>query len=207
MKNTGAIPNGHFLLELPPDAKKRKLDDNNIDPAHIVPSETEENVLVHMPLVGLKPGTVKLLVLQGRKIRLVNTGENESMELSVGTILAGFGRGKWIVKEESYDEEKDILYSLSGYQEKVLHGADLLELLDVVNEKRTTNPDCRIAYHDITPIPPSGSLPLGAFKLDVTVEIAFRPLSDVDGPATAKGHLQTRLASTIPVNAWQGEVQ
>ena len=187
-----------------PDAKKKKLDDNNIDPAHIVPSGTDENVLVDMSLVGLKAGTGKLLVLQGHKIRLVNTGENESMELSVGTILAGFGRGKWIVKEDGYDEEKDILYSLSGYEEKVLHGTDLLELLDVVNQKRTTNPDCRVAYHDMTPIPPSGSLPLGAFKLDVTKELAFRPLTDVERPEAAKGHLQTRLASTIPVNAWDG---
>ena len=54
----------------------------------------------------------------------------------------------------------------------------------------------------MTPIPPSGSLPLGAFKLDVTKELAFRPLADVD--SEAKGHLQTRLASTIPVNAWHG---
>ena len=123
--------------------------------------------------------------------------------MNLGTILAGFGRGKWIVKEDGYNEETDILYSLSGYEEKVLHGTDLLELLDVVNEKRTTNPDCRVAYHDMTPIPPSDSLPLGAFKLDVTKEIAFRPLTDVEGPA-AKGHLQTRLASTIPVNAWDG---
>ena len=180
------------------------MDDNNIDPAHIVPSGTDENVLVDMSLVGLKAGTGKLLVLQGHKIRLVNTGENESMELSVGTILAGFGRGKWLQKEDGYKEETDILYSLSGYQEKVLHGADLLELLDVVNQKRTTNPDCRVAYHDMTPIPPSGSLPLGAFKLDVTKEIAFRPLTDVERPEAAKGHLQTRLASTIPVNAWDG---
>ena len=58
----------------------------------------------------------------------------------------------------------------------------------------------------MTPIPPSASLPLGAFNLDVTKEIAFRPLTDVDGPAAAKGHLQTRLASTagFPVNAWDG---
>ena len=55
----------------------------------------------------------------------------------------------------------------------------------------------------MTPVPHSESLPLGAFKLDVTVELAFRPLADVEGPG-AKGHLQTRLASTIPVNAWQG---
>ena len=89
-----------------------------------------------MSLVGLKAGTGKLLVLQGHKIRLVNTNENVSMELSAGTILAGFGRGKWIQKEAGFNEDTDILYSLSGYQEKVLHGVDLLELLDVVNEKK-----------------------------------------------------------------------
>ena len=45
-------------------------------------------------------------------------------------------------------------------------------------------------------------MPIGAFKLDTNVEIAFRP--NIDPEVTAKQHLQTRLAGTMPTDVWLG---
>ena len=81
----------------------------------------------------------------------------------------------------------------------MLTGTDLVSLLDVVNMRRKTHPDCRVAYHDVMP---HAEGPAGAFSLAVVSQIAFRPQPPAaDAPPA---HLQTRVAATVPVSAWDG---
>ena len=83
-------------------------------------------------------------------------------------MLAGFGRGKWAVKDDKFDEETMLHYQLSDSSEDVLsNGQDLAPLLDVVLEKQESVPDCRIAYFDIVP---KGEGPAGSFTLAQTTE-------------------------------------
>ena len=81
----------------------------------------------------------------------------------------------------------------------VLHGPQLVELLDVVNEKRKTQPDCRVAYHDLVPLAEG---PAGAFGLKHTVGVVFNPQAQTADANPAA--LQTRLAATVPAQAWKG---
>lgn len=151
------------------DNKKQKT---AVDPTHIIEA-TGTSPLLEVPLVGLKSGTGQLLILSQNKMQLMNTSDQDPLVVAMGTVIAGFGRGRWKQQAADHDPEKDILYKLANYDDLVLNGTDALPILEVVNEKRKTLPDCRVAYHDIVPLAPNDGLPVGAFKLVPTVNIVF----------------------------------
>ncbi len=182
-------------------AKKKQR--TAVSPAHIIETEKDVSPLLEVPLVGLKSGTGKLIILNQNRMQMVNTSDQDPLVVATGTVIAGFGRGRWKAKTADHDPEKEVLYKLEHYEDLVLNGTDAVPILDVVNEKRKTLPDCRVAYHDIVPLAPNDGLPVGAFKLAPTVEVAFQPQTQpADG--SAPGHLQTRVAATCPISAWKG---
>lgn len=164
-----------------------------------MPTDNDRAPLTEVSLVSTKGALGKLAIFHHNKMHLVNTSDEEPLVASRGTILAGFGRGKWATISGDIDDSKQLRYKLSSHDDVVLSGTDLVPLLDIVNERRKTHPDCRVAYHDIVP---QGTGPAGAFGLALTVELSFNPQPpSADAPA---GHLQTRVAATVPLAAWQG---
>ena len=177
-------------------AKKAKVE---VDPSHVVPIDNERVPLMEVPLVSTKNSVGKLLLFAQNKMHLANTSVEEPLVVSRGTLLAGFGRGKWSSDSGDIDESKQLPYKLANHDDAVLNGTQFVTLLEIVNERRKTHPDCRVAYHDIVP---QGDGPPGAFSLAKTVNLVFSPQPpSADAPA---GHLQTRVAATVPVSAWNG---
>ena len=81
----------------------------------------------------------------------------------------------------------------------MLTGTDLVSLLVTLSTKGGRRTRCRVAYHDVVP---QAEGPAGAFSLAVVSQIAFRPQPPAaDAPPA---HLQTRVAATVPVSAWDG---
>ena len=161
---------------------------------HMVPSERGCVPLTDYPLASAKNGNGKVAIFSQNRMHLVNTSEEEPLVVSRGTLLAGFGRGKW---EQTTDEteSKQILYTLTDHTQLVLTGNDLVSLHDVVNERRKTNLNCLVAYRDLVP---QAEGPAGAFSLAVVTQIAFRPQPTAEDAPPA--HLQTRVAATIRVS-------
>ena len=164
--------------------------------AHIVPnSESTEAPLLVVPLVGVTSGKGSLNVYGQNKMRLVNESDSDPLVVRRGMMLAGFGRGKWAVKDDKFNEETMLLYRLSDSSDDVLsNGQDVAPVLDIALEKRKTMPDCRVAFFDIVP---KGDGPAGSFALVPTAEVVFIPSIQAGNEAT--GHLQTRMAAQIPM--------
>ena len=140
-----------------------------------------------------------LRIFLHNKMQIANTSNDEELVVPRGALLAGFGRGKWEAATGAIDESKQIQFTLESHSDMVLHGPQLVELLDVVNEKRKTQPDCRVAYHDLVPLAEG---PAGAFGLKQTVGVVFNPQAQTADANPAA--LQTRLAATVPAQAWKG---
>ena len=134
------------------------------------------------------------------KMVLVNTSESDPLVVPRGTLVAGFGKGKWERCSGESDDTKQTPYKLSHHDDLVLSGSDLIPLLDVVNERRKTHPDCRVSYHELAP---QGEGPPGGFALQKTVDVLFTPQPPSAGEQPA-ANLQTRVAATAPLPAWSG---
>ena len=106
--------------------------------AQIVPnSESTEAPLLVVPLVGVTSGKGSLNVYGQNKMRLVNESDSDPLVVRRGMMLAGFGRGKWGMKDDNFNEETMLLYQLSdSYDEVLSNGLDLAPMLDIVLEKQ-----------------------------------------------------------------------
>ncbi len=179
--------------------KKAKL----TDPAHLTPVDPQGPApFLEVPLVSVKhSGKVSLCIHAGNKMSLVNDADDQ-LVVTAGTTFAGFGTGKWQVKTGESDREKQLLYQLGGYEDVVLSNGQLCTLLEVVNARRKTHPDCKVSYHDIVPL---ASGPPGAFGLERTNDIMFVPKAgDLPEGGAGGTHLQTRVGALCPVSAWEG---
>ena len=109
--------------------------------AHIVEnSESTEPPLLVVPLVGVTSGKGSLNLYGQNKMRLVNESDSETLVVRRGMMLAGFGRGKWGVKDDNFNEDTMLHYQLSDSPDDVLsNGQDLIPLLDIVLEKQKNN--------------------------------------------------------------------
>ena len=97
-------------------------------------------------------------------------------ECPFGCLLAGFGKGKWEAAKETEDQTKLRLpYQLDGYSDYVVFENKVTTLLVLVNKRRESAPDVKIAYHDLEP---DATGPPGAFKLVRTHKINFVPLQN-----------------------------
>ncbi len=84
------------------------------DPQHIEPINAEAPAaFLEVPLVSLKGSQVKLAIRTQNKMQLVNTAEDQ-LVVPAGTMLAGFGKGKWQLKSGDIDSDKQLLYKLGG---------------------------------------------------------------------------------------------
>ena len=130
------------------------------------------------------------------------------VECPFGCLLAGFGKGKWEAAKETEDETKLRLpYQLDGYSDYVVFENKVTTLLVLVNKRRESAPDVKIAHHDLEP---DATGPPGAFKLVRTHKINFVPLQnefntekeDAKPPAA----LQTSVGGMVPREAWTTEL-
>ncbi len=148
--------------------KKPKVDNDYI----VITEEVGGGAtLMEVPIVSVKvrgAGELKLTVKMQNKLHISNSTEQEA-HLIPGTLLAGFGKGKWQVKSGDYDENKQLLYTLQdGHAEKVVFNGKLMTLLEVVNQRRATSPaTATVNYHEMKPLadgPPGYSVITASYR-------------------------------------------
>lgn len=186
----------------PPAQKRRRIAEaaTAVAADHMIPKTESDGIpLLVVPLVGLASGKGSLNVYGKNKMQIVSESDTEPLVVRRGMMLAGFGRGKWNMKNDEFDGETMLQYEMTGSDDEVLIGQDLTTLLDIIIEKQKSKPDCRMAYFDIVP---KGDGPTGSFTLVSTSDIVFVPVPASTKDATA-GHLQTRVAAQIPIPIWR----
>ena len=131
------------------------------------------------------------------------------VQVPAGTLLAGFGRGRWERAPEGGDLGKKISYGLSDYNTDVILEGKIAKLIDVVNTRRQKDPTCKVAYHDMRPIADG---PPGAFSVTRTHHVVFSPGGPEEGEGGEEGAedgakkppavLQASAAITAPPLQW-----
>ena len=150
--------------------------------------------------------------LPQNKVYIANP-TSDTVACPFGCLVAGFGKGKWEVDNEKTDgqagdgeENLHVPYNLKDHAEFVIMYSKMTTLLDVVNIRRESVPDVKIAYHDIEP---EAAGPPGAFKLTCTNKIKFVPQAkeqDVDKANNKPpAMLQTTAGTMLPLEAWNTE--
>ena len=90
-----------------PSKNRRVEQTREVDASHCVPNSEEVPLLV-VPLVGVTSGKGNLNVYAQNKMRLVNDSDSEPLVVRRGMMLAGFGRGKWGVKDENCSDDSSV---------------------------------------------------------------------------------------------------
>ena len=93
---------------------------------------------------------LKKLVLKfgmNNKAVLVNEG-SEKASIKAGTALCGFGRTTWVSLKPSEELRKeDLLVEFSSGADMVMFKDKLQSLQEVIEKKRSNNPQCKVLYH------------------------------------------------------------
>ena len=122
--------------------------------------------------------------------------------------------GRWTTRSRTNQLETDkmntrnlhIPYKLAAHEEHAMLDNKMATLLEVVNARRESVPDVRIADHDLEP---DAAGPPGAFKLACTNKLKFVP--QVRDPDAEKANekppamLQTTAGTMLPLEAWNTE--
>ena len=172
--------------------KSRKVNPDSIRLTENLPALTE---LAAVPLnqKGQQGLTMKLHT--GNTIWLVNDSKGEIC-LPEGALLAGFGKGRFKLDVEDNIIDKAYLFDIGSQDTLVWHGNKLQTVLEVVLERRKTDPNCGVAYHELTEAS-SGSV--GSFSLTRKHNVYFLP-----EPGSAEKPSQMSVATMIPKEKWTG---
>ena len=144
-----------------------------------------------------------LSVRAGHEVYIVNTSSDSSSSWQAGSTIAGFGKGEWKTTARvdgnvaAYDDTKEFLFALQSSNDNVMLGNVLKTIRQVVEERRSTNPDVKINYHKINETPQENDP--GAFGLDRLNDIFFVP-SVSDDPKASVG--QSAVARIVPIGSW-----
>lgn len=122
---------------------------------------------------GKKSGAkCHLMITIGKKIFLVNSGQCD-LELSSGTIVAGYWKGSW-QKGETEAREADVPFHLKDATDLVLMDGKVRSVGQILKDKRAISPlEVKILYHDMqdTPRPEDSA----HFTLTLKTTVLFRP--------------------------------
>lgn len=118
-----------------------------------------------------------------------------------GHVLLAFGKTTWkALKDDGSNlQAHELLYSLSDSATLVLHNNQLVTLLEVVEERRRSNPNCKVAYHKLVEQHDRGP---GAFTLEVTSKVVAC-YTAVDGGDEKKNITQQNAAACLANNFWE----
>jgi hypothetical protein len=180
-----------------PAKKRRVVADRVIEEQHMVGGDN----LFKTPLVsgiGKDYSQVFLVVKPQHRIYIVNKSDGE-VELLEGMLVAGFGKGRFKFKEQEPDAnpETHVPFLLADSETKVLFGGGLRTLKELREEKRKTEGNPQICYHNMEEVPGGD---IGAFKLSPTHEVLF---SLLDQEVGGKELLVNRVAAMIPTSFWK----
>ena len=175
--------------------KRPKIDDSNIVSEEMAGTQLlKYNLNVKIP--GQASAPVSLTVVVGYGITITN-GSAHEITLVAGTILMGFGKGKWQLQPTTKDgSPEDIQFELASSTTDVHQNNKLAPLAEVVKERRKTEPTCAVSYHDLTESPNGG---VGDFEISPRVSVFFAP-----DPGQEK--TMGAAASSIPTSTWADAV-
>jgi hypothetical protein len=186
-----------------PEEPKEKKAKQSPEAETIAKNSLQGQVLKEIALNNFRNIGHVLSVRAGHEMYIVNTSSDSTSSWQAGSTIAGFGKGEWKTKARvdgqvaAYDDTKEFLFTLESSNDNVMLGNVLKTLRQVVEEKRSTNPDVKICYHKINDTP-QGSDP-GAFGLDRSNDIFFVPSVSADSTPSVG---QSAVARIVPIGSW-----
>ena len=60
-----------------------------------------------------------------------------------GTMVAGFGKGKWVRGDEAKDADRNLLFHVTSDQDEVLFNGAMVSLRQLIMEQRKKDPEAR----------------------------------------------------------------
>lgn len=118
-----------------------------------------------------------------------------------GHLLLAFGKTTWkALKDDAQGlENNELLYQLMDSSTLVFHNNSLVTLLEVMEERRKTNPACKVAYHTVVEDPALGP---GAFRLELVSKVVATFTAGVDDGEEKKPVTQHNAATHLPGKFW-----
>ena len=153
----------------PSPAKKAKTSGEvTIVPISSLPQQT---VLADVKLkekgqVGL---TLKYAV--GGQLSIHNT-TNAAILMQEGSLILGFGKAKFKLTSECADPGTQQLFEIKSSDDLAILNGTLTTVGSIVDTRRKTEPDCKIAYHEIAEVEAGEA---GAFGCTLQTSVYFVP--------------------------------
>lgn len=118
-----------------------------------------------------------------------------------GHLLLAFGKTTWkaLKDDSSVLENNELLYQLKDSSTMVFHNNSLVTLMEVLEERRKTNPTCKVAYHTVVEDHEKGP---GAFRLELVSKVVASFTAGVDDGDDKKTVTQQNAATRLPSNFW-----
>ena len=115
-----------------------------------------------------------------------------------GSLVAGFGKGTF---KQNTDGKLNLdmawRYNLESDLDFVFHNNKLMRVRDVVNERKATEPECKIAYHTTEP---SEDGDVRHFNVRRNHDVFF--VFDAKGNVDSKSNVQMNVAQLMPMEVW-----
>ena len=68
-----------------------------------------------------------------------------------GTMVAGFGKGKWVRGDEAKDADPNLLFHMASDQDEVLFNGAMVSLRQLIMEQRKKDPEARRRTFRLSP--------------------------------------------------------
>ena len=155
-----------------------------------------------------KQSNVMIHIKTGNRPYLINKADN-GQNLTAGTVIAAFGRGKFVRHQASSSEDdpkKEIKYRLSGPDQRVLYNGALTTVGALVQSRRNSGPSpvVNVNYFKMVEKPEEGNP--GNFELEMVHDLRFvpQPGATVENEGgTDNTASQTNVGVLLPIEAWQ----
>ena len=173
-----------------------------VESAKVVPvaSAPTGNDLVSVQMQQKGQEGLELKVKVNKQVSIWNETE-AARTLVPGSLVAGFGKGTF---KQNTDGKLNLdmawCYNLESDLDFVFHNNKLMHVRDVVNEKKVTEPECKIAYHIMEP---SEDGDVRHFNVRKNHDVFF--VFDAKGNAetgTKMNAVQMNVAQLMPMEVW-----
>ena len=156
-----------MCLELPPPSKSARQSPGTgrVSSVDALP-RCGELLSVAMTQRGQAHLTLKMFV--GKSFYIINDGDAQQ-NLPRGSVVAGFGKGKFKTAEDTTGPSKALRFSLPNSEALVLQGVTLKTVGAMVAARKAADPSAKVAYHEMDSVPEK----VGAFKLTTKTPIDF----------------------------------
>ena len=220
-----------FPLDLPPRsvAKAEDADSNNPKPAKrqrtgpgaaaggqaSADAAIREEDLVDVDALGLPltheanlPSNAKLqiVVTVGNGCYLLNKS-GDAQSVKGGAVIAGFYKGKFECHKEMPEGAAIVPFQLKGSEDLVVFNGKQVKLLEVIKQKRLSNPnDAHIGFHEMQDEPTATSPAAFRLSLKPKVFLAFHatpfPVKNEGAEGQPVVIPSVHLAGALPAKMW-----